>query len=239
MTGSLSTQSRISIILYEVKLYLSSYLLGNATERLVDLLGTNKTAAIIMNATDVYGDSRRPEYFLRYKNDLSQIGINGIDVDLRKYFSKSDELLKVLTSVGLIWVCGGNTFTIRRAMRETKMDQFLPDLLANNEIVYGGFSAGVCVLSPSLRGIHLGDEPERIAAGYPSEVIWEGLNLIDFYVVPHYRSPHPETEAMELVSKYYEDAGVKYYNLRDGEALVINNSKVECVGVPNTESTFF
>jgi dipeptidase E len=213
-----------------MKLYLSSYLLGSEPSRLVQLLGGNKSAALIRNAADVYGDGLRPEYLKRHTESLASIGITAIDVDLRHYFGKPQELRNILSKVGLLWVTGGNTFTLRRAMRESGLDKMLPEILESENIVYGGFSAGACVLCPSLRGIHLGDEPEKVATGYPSEVIWDGIGLIKFYIVPHYRSPHPETEAMEKVSEYYKTNGLEHYNLQDGQAIVVDGSQIEVVG---------
>jgi dipeptidase E len=141
-----------------------------------------------------------------------------------------EALREVLSGVGLVWVTGGNTFTLRRAMKETGFDKILPDLLQKKDFVYGGFSAGVCVLSPSLKGIDLCDHPERVPAGYSPEVIWEGLGLIDFYIVPHYRSNHPESEMMEDVVKYYDERNLKHYDLHDGQAIVVNGHSVEVFG---------
>ena len=79
------------------------------------------------------------------------------------------------------------------------------------------------MLSPSLRGIHLADEPEVRPAGYPAEEIWEGLNLIPFYVTPHYRSGHVESAAIERTVAYYIEQKLPFVALRDGEALVADD----------------
>ena len=52
---------------------------------------------------------------------------------------------------------------------------WLLDAADGDSIVYGGYSAGACVLTPTLKGIHLADEPDLTPAGYESmPVIWEG-----------------------------------------------------------------
>jgi dipeptidase E len=210
-----------------MKLYLSSYQVGNQPDRLASLIGHNKKAAIIMNATDIYGDEKRPQYFKRYAEELSELGLSSTELDLRKFFGKTELLRKELRHFGLIWVVGGNTFTLRRAMHLSGMDQVLPELLRESNLVYGGFSAGGCVLSPTLRGTHLADEPEQVPPGYSPEIIWEGLGLIDFCIAPHYRSNHPESAAIENVIEYYEQNKLPYYALRDGEAIVVNNGTME------------
>jgi dipeptidase E len=213
-----------------MKLYLSSYQLGSEPDRLVKLLGPNKTAALIRNAADGYGDGLRPEYLKKHTDALAEIGISASDLDLIHYFGQPSRLRDVLSKVGLIWVTGGNTFTLRRAMKESSLDRMLPEILQDGRLVYGGFSAGACVLSPSLKGIHLGDEPENVPAGYQPEIIWEGIGLIDFYIVPHYRSAHPESEMMEKVAEYYAERELRNYKLHDGEAIVIDGPDIEVVG---------
>jgi dipeptidase E len=213
-----------------MKLYLSSYHFGSSPERLLQLVGSNKTAAIIMNASDNYGDSQRPKYFTSFSSGLASLGISSTEIDLREFFGKPQLLSERISEVGMLWVSGGNTFVLRRAMKESGLDLLLPELLRSNEIVYGGFSAGACVLSPSLRGIHLADDPVEVPQGYPAGAIWEGVNIVDFYIVPHFRSPHPESAAMEGVVEYLKQANKRYYTLRDGEALLMDGDQVEVVG---------
>lgn len=213
-----------------MKLYLSSYLTGNSPEHLVKLLGSTKHAALILNASDVYGDANRASYVARFKEEFSALGISSEELDLRTYFGKTQTLKSDLDRFGLIWASGGNTFTLRRAMSLSGMDQILPELLDQTELVYGGFSAGACVVSPSLRGIHFADDPEEVPPGYSPEIIWEGLGLVDFHIVPHYRSKHAESESMENVITYLTQHRLRYYALSDGQAVVFENGKTAIVG---------
>lgn len=50
-----------------------------------------------------------------------------------------------------------------------------------------------------------------------------------YYIVPHYRSDHPESAMMENVVSYYEEKKLPFYALKDGEALVVNGTKIEKV----------
>jgi dipeptidase E len=63
----------------------------------------------------------------------------------------------------------------------------------------------------------LADEPERIPPGYSAEVLWDGLGLIPYCIVPHYRSIHPESPLMELVVAYLVANEIPFITLRDGE----------------------
>lgn len=207
-----------------MKMYLSSYRLGDNPEKLVNLVGANKKVAVIPNALDFSNEiDRRNAGVQREIDDLNNLGFEAEEVDLRKYFGKPDELEQKLSGFGAIWVRGGNTFVLRRAFKESGMDEWLIKQRDNKELVYAGYSAGVCVLSPTLKGLELVDDPVVVNEGYPRETIWEGLNLIDFAFAPHFESPgHPETESVSKEVEYYKKRGIKYKALHDGEAIVID-----------------
>lgn len=209
-----------------MKLFLSSYHVGNCANRLRELVGSNRKALIIPNAGDLW-DAYRQNNFPQILADLKKLGTDAEELDLRSYFGNADRLKNVVSRAGLLWVTGGNTFVLRRAMKESGLDLLLPEILRNSDCVYGGFSAGACVTSPSLKGIHLADEPEAVPEDYPTkEVIWNGLGLVDFYIVPHYRSKHSESAMMESVVASYQGGNLPFYTLSDGEALVVDGKKV-------------
>lgn len=210
-----------------MKLYLSSYHIGNHPDCLKAMVGSNRKAAVITNAGDCW-DTYRTRNLPKFIRDLADADIQAEELDLRNYFGQTENLKTALSQVGLIWVTGGNTFVLRRAMKESGLDTILPGLLRSGDIVYGGFSAGACVVSPSLKGIHLGDEPEVVPPGYPNTgVVWEGLGIIDFYIVPHFRSNHSESAIMENVISYYDEHKMPFYTLADGEALRVENGSIE------------
>ncbi|MND03944.1 hypothetical protein D3C83_240000 [compost metagenome] len=50
--------------------------------------------------------------------------------------------------------------------------------------------------------------------------MWEGLGLVDFSLVPHYRSSHPEAPSAEKLARHFVRHGIAHRALRDGEAIV-------------------
>jgi dipeptidase E len=206
-----------------VKLYLSSYHLGTDTRLLTDLIGENKKIAIIPNALDAYTDiPRRVAGLQREKDDLEKIGLEPEELDLRNFFGKRDELKTKLSEYGAVWVLGGNTFVLRRAYKESGMDEWLRAQKENDGFVYAGYSAGGCVLQKELKSTEMVDEPYTVPEGYKPEVIWEGIGLIDFVFTPHFSSNHPESEATGREVEYLIKNKIEYRALRDGEALVID-----------------
>ena len=205
-----------------MKLYLSSYKLGDDPQQLVDLVGKNKKAALISNSLDCYTDLERRKISTQAElDDLKGLGFDPEDVDLRTYFGKPEELSKKMNEFGLIWVRGGNTFILRRAMAESGFDKWLISQKDNNDLVYAGYSAGVCVLSPTLKGLELVDDPNVEAVGYKSGIIWNGLGLIDFVFAPHFESDHPESAMVTNEVEHYKKIGANYKALHDGEVIVM------------------
>lgn len=203
-----------------MNLYLSSYLLGRETEALRAMAG-NGPVKVIANALDFFTDtSRRTGWIESEVADLAGIGIAAEPLDLRDYFGKPGDLATVLDGVSMLWVTGGNTFLLRQAMHHSGLDRYLHRRKSDPTFTYAGYSAGVCVLSPSLEGIHLADKPEAKADGYEGKVIWDGLGILDDYIVPHYRCDHPESPAMEAVVAFYEALGFEYRTISDGQVIL-------------------
>lgn len=204
-----------------MKLYLSSYQLGNEPEKLVALIGDNKRAAVICNAIDSLSDIEREERVERELNAMKGLGLQPEEVDLRSYFSKPEALTQLLSQFGVVWIRGGNVFILRKAMSLSGFDVIIKSLL-NNDIVYAGYSAAICVAGPTLHGIELCDDVNLIPEGYPQGTVWDGLGLIDFAIAPHYKSDHPESPMIDNVVDYFEQNKIPYKTLHDGEAIIIN-----------------
>ena len=198
-------------------------MLGDHPEQMTAMVGDNKRTAIIMNAADQYDSAKRPDYRDREIEKLGKLGLEAEELDLRDYFNERGALAARLSQYGLVWVMGGNVFVLRRAMRASGFDEIIAGMVRADKIVYGGFSAGACVVTPTLRGLELCDDPAVIPEGYGGEVIWDGLGFVPYSIAPHYRSPgHPETERVEQVVAYFREHDMPYRALRDGEAIVVD-----------------
>ncbi len=205
-----------------MRLYLSSFGIGNQPERLLPLVDAPRHVAIIMNALDNKPVVR--ERFLANETEtFTKMGFAAEELDLRAYFGKQQELSKLLATKNFIWVNGGNTFVLRRAMKESGFDIEIKSALQKDTLAYGGFSAGVVVLSPDLHGLDITDNPHKIPDGYKPEVIWEGLGIINFSVAVHYQSNHDESVLTDQEIAYYVEHKTPYKTLRDGQVMIMNN----------------
>lgn len=209
-----------------MKLYLSSFGLGNKGEELVRLVDeNNKRVAVIANASDYKNTEGRLESLNRQFNDLRSLGFLSEELDLRKYFNRQSELKNIVSQFGAVWVKGGNSLILQRAFEQSGFNKIIKELLNEDKIVYAGYSAGICVIAPSLRGVELVDDPNIVPEGYKKDFSWEGLGLIDYSVAMHYKSNHPESLDVEKEVEYLKKNNLPFKTLRDGEVIVIDGDK--------------
>lgn len=213
-----------------MRLYLSSFRLGNKPEELLGLLAGRKRTAIIQNAMDFVDSEERAASLAREVGDLKSIGLVPTKVDLRNYFGKPDELIESLSNFDLIWVRGGNAFILRRAFRQSGADKIIRKLLGKDAVCYGGYSAGIDMLTPSLHGAELVDDPNIVPEGYESPIIWDCLDILPYAIAPHYKSDHPESVAVDKSVEYLIGNHIPFIALRDGEAIVRHGTKEVIVG---------
>jgi dipeptidase E len=214
-----------------MRLYLSSFRMGDHPEHLAALVGpANRRAVVIANAMDDAPQEIRRSGVERELTALADLGFDAAELDLREYFDAEQRLRRDLAEVGLAWLRGGNVFMLRHALHRSGGDTVFRDLLARDALVYAGYSAGPCVLSPSLRGLEAVDDADAVSRIYGSEPVWDGLALLGEAFVPHYQSPgHPETSAIDLVVARYQAEGTAYRTLRDGQAIVISGTDTTIV----------
>lgn len=200
-----------------MRLYLSSFGIGDQAAELLERVA-GRTIGFVPNAMDHVTPIARAESNARSRADLTSLGIAVVELDLREFFGDARGLAQALDSVGGVWVRGGNTFVLRQAMRLSGFDVFLQERVAT-DFLYGGYSAGACVIAPRLEGLQQVDDPS--ARPYPdSDVIWEGVGILDYLILPHYQSDHPESAAIELEVAYCRAHDIAFRPLRDGEVIV-------------------
>ena len=94
-----------------MRLYLSSFHLGNHPQKLVDMVKGNMLAVVIINACDNLSDEERSIRVQQEFAALQSLNFSPSELDLRCYFKyqqKQGELYDLLRTCGLIWVRGGN-----------------------------------------------------------------------------------------------------------------------------------
>jgi len=205
-----------------MRLYLSSERLGERAGSLLAMVNGPRVA-VIANGYDNCSAMARELYRTEIYDPIAEfrgLGLEPAPVDLRAHFGDPASLRARLAGYDLAWVMGGNSFVLRRAMKQSGFDTVIRDLLEDDRIAYGGYAAGAVVAGPSLRGIELMDDPFELPDGYDEPLVWSGLGITPFAIVPHYRSRHPDAAAAEKVVSYMDARKARYRALADGEVIV-------------------
>jgi dipeptidase E len=211
-------------------LYLSSYRLGSDPAAIV-ASRAGARAGLVFNAHDGYVDRLRT--WDDECADITALGYACEELDLRDYWAAAPgELAQTLARLDLVWVVGGNTFVLAKAMTLAGFGPALGTARQHSDLVYGGYSAGSCVVGPDLVGIDLMDEPDLIPDGYPADAEALCLALVPFRIVPHVDSDHEESGLAAIALAHLAETGLAFRPLRDGQALVVRDGDVSVAGDP-------
>lgn len=202
-----------------MRLFLSSYRFGDCSDALIELLGETDKVGVITNAKDYKSAMERTKSVQDVFDSFKELGINPYEIDLRAYFKYPDGLRSVLDAYSFVWLAGGNTFVLRRALKATGADELLRSYVRENKLIYGGESAGAVLAGPSLQGVEFGDDPYVVPEGYSDEDIWDGLGLVPYSIVPHYES---DWEGYERMIEVLEEADIPYKALNDHQVIVVS-----------------
>jgi dipeptidase E len=216
-----------------MRLYLSSYRLGGGAADLKRLMRGARRVGLIENALDHIPLAERIDFKRRIYDgaaELRSLGLDVAELDLRTYFGSESALNRDVAGLDLIWAVGGNAFILRKAMAYSGLDRIIRSRLLDDTLTYGGFSAGAVVLAPSLKGVELIDDPNLAVPGYLDGPIWEGVGVLDFNVIPHYRSAHKESPMAEELVGQCQRNGTPYLALSDGEVLVFDGECRTIIG---------
>lgn len=192
------------------------------------LAAGGRRALVIANTCDLMPAPERRPRVEREIRALEGLGFQAEELDLRDHFGADVPGLKArLAAADLVWARGGNAFVLRRAMRQSGFDDLLRAALARDTLIYGGYSGGIAVLAPSLRGIEIVNDPAAVPAGYDPAVIWDCLGLVPYHIAPHYKSAHFASPGIDKVVEYFIDHKMTFKALRDGEVLVVDGEREE------------
>lgn len=157
-------------------------------------------------------DHERLVYLMKSEKQLKSIGLINIKVVNMK--DKVDT--GKLGDFDVIYVCGGNTFTILDKMRESGLDKYISKQVKKST-VYVGVSAGSIIAGSSIKIAGWGSEGDVNEIGLKKLV---GLKLTDIAVFPHYH-----IELKKEVADFKKLVLYKVVSLTDEQALMIKDNK--------------
>ena len=153
------------------------------------------------------------EYMYQDRQDLLNMSYYIIDIDISK--ESKQEIIRKFNDVDVIYVAGGNSFYLLQQLIVKDVLQELKEF-ANNKI-YIGSSAGACIACPSIEYAQKLDD--KLQAKLLNT--YESMNLIDFYILPHYKSKEKYTKLADEIEKEY--SSYKFVKLLNNQAIIIKN----------------
>lgn len=152
-------------------------------------------------------------YMEKDKKDLINMNFNLIDIDITN--ESKESIVDKLNNVDVVYVAGGNCFYL---LQQLKAKKVLNELIqfANNKI-YVGASAGSCIACPSIEYVEKLDD-KTLA---PLLKDYNAMNLINGYILPHYKSDEEYTKLIEETIE--ENNNKNFITLTNEQAIIVKD----------------
>ncbi len=170
----------------------------------------NQKISIITNAAKEGNENKYARLAEQQFRDLGFSSISFVDVET--------EQIHILDDADIIYVIGGNTFTLLKKIRASGADKILSKRLSKtSDLIYIGVSAGSILLTPTVR-LANEVEPDPNDEGIDD---FSGLSFFPDEIYPHY------TEDVESEIREYEIRhSVSVRRITNDEAILVKNGNV-------------
>jgi len=161
------------------------------------------------------------EYIKVHRQELVKSGCDFKELDIE---GKGEiELRKALKDMDAVWVEGGNTFYLLKAIKESGFAKVIKELI-DKGLIYFGSSAGACVTCPTIETSLWKVSEKDIKDDYGVKDL-RALNLVPFLLRVHYKP-----EQRDLLKKKIKEAKYPVRILQDNQAFLINGNEVKLIG---------
>lgn len=171
----------------------------------------DRTAKVLIITTASSKGSSNP-YIQESYQKLLDLGFSDVH-----FFDLLSDEISILRRATIIYVCGGNTFRLLKAMRDTGADQIIQNFFRNSDGLYIGVSAGSLVVGQSIASA-IGHDENKVALDDLT-----GLRLTSDVLVVHYNDSMAK-QVLELEQNF-----PKVRTLTDTQALIINGNKEQLI----------
>lgn len=185
-------------------------LLSSNKEIIKEYIKQNSTIGVIPTASELDDDRW---YMEKDKEDLSRMSYNVVNIDISKESKKG--IIENFNNIDAIFIAGGNSFYLLQQLKIKDVLQELIDFA--NKKIYVGSSAGSCIACPSIDYVEKLDDKSQA----PLLDNLNAMNLVDFYILPHYKSKEKYTNLADDIEKEYNN--YKFVKLSNEQAIVVEN----------------
>lgn len=196
--------------------------IADALFELTEKVASETTIVFIPTAMNVARGSK--DWFINDLYNIKKQGFKFIDIVDISALPKEAWLPKIENG-DVLFFSGGNTYHLMYWIKESGLSELLPDLLKTR--VYAGISAGSIITNPSIA--YTSSDKRKYYEdqfGYKSDT---ALNLVDFYIYPHFNSPKHIFSRKEYLEKTAKETKKSVYGLDDESALKVVDGVVTVV----------
>ena len=130
----------------------------------------------------------------------------------------SEEIAKEkLSETKTVFISGGNTFYLLQELKRKNLTSYLKERIENG-LLYIGESAGSVIATPNIEYASIVDD-KTLATELND---YTGLNLVDFYIVPHFEEEPFVENSRNTVELYKDKLDLKLINNK--EAILVENN---------------
>lgn len=130
----------------------------------------------------------------------------------------SEEIVKEkLSEAKTVFISGGNTFYLLQELKRKNLTSYLKERIENG-LLYIGESAGSVIAAPDIEYASIVDD-KTLATELND---YTGLNLVDFYIVPHFEEEPFVESSRNTVELYKDKLDLKLINNK--EAILVENN---------------
>ena len=130
----------------------------------------------------------------------------------------SEEIAKEkLSEAKIVFISGGNTFYLLQELKRKNLITYLKERIENG-LLYIGESAGSVIAAPDIEYASIIDD-KTVATELDD---YAGLNLVDFYIVPHFEEEPFVESSRNTVELYKDKLDLKLINNK--EAILVENN---------------
>ena len=122
-----------------------------------------------------------------------------------------------LSEAKIVFISGGNTFYLLQELKRKNLTSYLKERIENG-LLYIGESAGSVIAAPDIEYASIVDD-KTLATELDD---YTGLNLVDFYIVPHFEEEPFVESSRNTVELYKDKLDLKLINNK--EAILVENN---------------
>lgn len=185
-------------------------LLSKNKEIIKKYIKENSKIGFIPNASELENDRL---YMEKDREDLVKMNFKITEIDISK--ETREEIIRGFNEMNTIFIAGGNSFYLLQQLKIKNVFQELIDFAKHK--TYVGSSAGSCIACPSID--YLEELDDKLKAPLLNDC--SAMNLVDFYILPHYKSKEKYTQLADEIEKNY--ANYKFVKLTNEQAIIVNS----------------